>query len=145
MISIEAGKPAEGTAAKIALRQLINDSVKNGQTAGLSLSELQEIAFHDMRKDENIERLKSFATAASEIVYLPRFVESFGADAAPRIALQFVYQYFERGRIMSYSEEVFESTYDDLINKRAQFGSLEVSPMSDISGLTSTMSISMMA
>jgi hypothetical protein len=117
MISIEAGKPAEGTAAKVALRQLINDSVKNGQTAGLSLSELQGIAFHDMRKDENIERLKSFATAASEIVYLPRFVESFGADAATRIALQFVYQYFNRGHVMSYSEEVFESTYDDLIKE----------------------------
>ena len=36
MIGIEAAKPAEGTAAKIALRQLINDSVKIGQTAGLS-------------------------------------------------------------------------------------------------------------
>jgi hypothetical protein len=116
-----------------------------GQTAGLSLSELQGIAFYDTRKDEKIQHLESFAAAASKIVYLSRFVESFGADAAPRIALQFVYQYFERGRIMSYSEEVFESTYDDLINKRAQFGSLEVSPMSDISCPTSTISISMMA
>jgi Apea-like HEPN len=88
-----------------------------GQTAGLSLSELQGIAFYDTRKDEKIQHLESFAAAASKIVYLSRFVESFGADAAPRIALQFVYQYFERGRIMSYSEEVFESTYDDLIKE----------------------------
>jgi hypothetical protein len=114
MISIER---AEGTATKIALRQLINDSVKNGQTEGLSLSELQGIAFNDMRKDEGIERLTSFARATSEIVHLPRFVESFGADAATRIALQFVYQYFKRGHVMSYSEEVFESTYDDLIKE----------------------------
>jgi len=117
MASTEDGEPAEGKGAKIALRQLINDSVKNGQTEGLSLSEIQGTAFNVMRKDEGIERLTSFARAASEIVHLPRFVESFGADAATRIALQFVYQYFNRGHVMSYSDEVFESTYDDLIKE----------------------------
>jgi hypothetical protein len=117
MVSTEDDEPAEGKGAKIALRQLVKDTVKMGQTAGLSLSELRGIAFFDMRKDEKIQHLESFETAASKIVYLPRFVESFGADAAPRIALQFVYQYFERGHVMSYSEEVFESTYDDLVKE----------------------------
>jgi hypothetical protein len=97
--------------------QLVKDTVKMGQTAGLSLSEFRGIAFYDTSKDEKIQHLESFATAASKIVYLPHFVESFGADAAPRIALQFVYQYFERGHVMSYSEEVFESTYDDLVKE----------------------------
>ena len=119
MVSTEDDEPAEGKGAKIALRQLVKDTVKMGQTAGLSLSELRGIAFYDMRKDEKIQHLESFETAASKIVYLPRFVESFGADAAPRIALQFVYQYFERGHVMSYSEEVFESMYDDLIKELA--------------------------
>jgi hypothetical protein len=100
-----------------AARKLIKDAVKTGQTAGLSLSELQGIAFFDMEKDQNIQHLESFETAASSIIYLPRFVESFGADATARIALQFVYQYFKRGHVMSYSEEVFESTYDDLIKE----------------------------
>jgi hypothetical protein len=117
MVSIEDGEPAKGEGAKIALRQLVKDTVKMGQTAGLSLSELQGIAFYDMTKDEKIRQLDSFATAASDIVYLPRFVESFGVDAAARIALQFVYQYFQRGHVMSYSEEVFQSTYDDLIKE----------------------------
>jgi hypothetical protein len=117
MVSTEDDEPAEGKGAKIALRQLVKDTVKMGQTAGLSLSELRGIAFYDMRKDEKIQQLESFETAACKIVYLPRFVESFGADAAPRIALQFVYQYFERGHVMSYSEEIFESTYDDLVKE----------------------------
>jgi hypothetical protein len=117
MSSTEDGEPAEGKGAKIALRQLVKDTVKKGQTAGLSLSELQGIAFYNTAKDEKIRALESFATAASEIIDLPRFVESFGADAAPRIALQFVYQYFERGHVMSYSEEVFESIFDDLIKE----------------------------
>ena len=80
-----------------------------GQTAGLSLSELQGIALYDMEKDEKLKALESFATTVSKIVDLPRFVESFGADEAPRITLQFVYQYFGRAHVMSYSEEVFDS------------------------------------
>ena len=117
MATTEDGEPAEGKGAKIALRLLVKDTVKMGQTAGLSLSDLRGTALYDMRKDEKIQALNSFAAAASKIVDLPRFVESFGADAAPRMALQFVYQYFERGHVVSYSEEVFESTYDDLIKE----------------------------
>ena len=117
MATTEDGEPAQGKGAKIALRQLAKDTVKMGQAAGLSLSELRGIALYDMRKDEKIQALESFATAASKIVDLPRFVESFGADEAPRMALQFVYQYFERGHVMSYSEEVFESIYDDLLKE----------------------------
>jgi hypothetical protein len=117
MASTEDGEPSDANGVKIALRQLIKDAVKMGQAAGLSLSEFQGIAFYDMSKDEKIQHLDSFATTGSKIVYLPRFVESFGADAAARIVLQFVYQYFRRGHVMSYSEEVFESTYDDLIKE----------------------------
>ena len=54
MVSTEDDEPAEGKGAKIALRQLVKDTVKMGQTAGLSLSELRGIAFYDMRKDEKI-------------------------------------------------------------------------------------------
>jgi len=117
MASTEDGEPAQGKGAEIALRQLVKDTVEMGHIAGLSLSGLRGIAFYDMAKDEKIRALESFATAASKIIDLPRFVENFGADAAPRIALQFVYQYFERGHVMSYSEEVFESIYDDLIKE----------------------------
>jgi hypothetical protein len=117
MACTEDGEPAERKGAKIALRQLVKDTVKMGHTAGLSLSEFRGIALYDMAKDAKIRALELFATAASKITHLPRFVESFGADAAPRIALQFVYQYFERGHVMSYSEEVFESVYDDLIKE----------------------------
>src|SRR5262249_22277164 len=112
MATTEDGEPAEGTGGKIALRQLVKDTVKIGQTAGLSLSELQGNALYDMGKDDKIRALESFATAVSKIVDLPLFVESFGADEAPRIALQFVYQYFARAHVMSYSEEDFECTYD---------------------------------
>jgi hypothetical protein len=114
MASTEDG---EAKGAKIALRQLVKDTVKMGHTAGLSLSEFQGIALYHRAKDEKMCALESFATAASKIIDVPRFVESFGADAAPRIALQFVYQYFKRGHVMSYSEEVFESIYDDLIKE----------------------------
>jgi hypothetical protein len=86
MVSTEDGEPAEGKGAKIALRQLVKDTVKIGQTAGLSLSELQGIAFYDTRKDEKIQHLESFATAAYKIVYLPRFVESL-AQTQPRGSL----------------------------------------------------------
>jgi len=106
-----------GAGAKIALQQLVKDTVKMGQTAGLSLSEVQGIAFCDTRKDEKIRSLMSFATGASKIVDLPHFIERFGAEAAPRIALQFVYQYFERNHVMNYSEEIFETTFDDLIKE----------------------------
>jgi hypothetical protein len=117
MATTQDGESAQGKGAKIALRQLVKDTVKMGQAAGLSLSELRGIALYDMRKDEKIQARESFPTAASKIVDLPCFAERFGADAAPRIALQFVYQYFERGHVMSYSEEVFESTYEDLIKE----------------------------
>src|SRR5260370_5077559 len=100
MVCTKDGELAEGKGAKIALRQLVKDTVKMGQTAGLSLSELQGIALYDMRKDEKIQALESFATAVSKTINLPHFVESFGADEAPRIALQFVYQYFERAHVM---------------------------------------------
>ena len=116
MANTEDGE-SEEEGAKIALRQLVKDTVKMGQTAHLSLSDLRGIAFYDTSKDEKIEFLGYFATAASKIVGLPRFVESFGADAAKRITLQFVYQYFEHSHVMSYSEEVFESTYDNLIKE----------------------------
>jgi hypothetical protein len=117
MVSTEDGEPVAGKGAKVVLRELIKDTIKMGQTAGLPLSEFRGIAFYDMRKDEKVRTLESFVTAASKMVELPRFDESFGTDAAPRIALQFVYQYFERGHVMSYREEVFESTYDDLIKE----------------------------
>jgi Apea-like HEPN len=117
MVSTRDGEPSDRTGAKIALRQLVKDTVEIGHTAGLSLSELQGIAFYDMGKDEKIRRLESFATSASKIIDLPPFIESFGVDAAPRIVLQFVYQYFERGHVMSYSEEVFDTVYDDLIKE----------------------------
>jgi hypothetical protein len=117
MALTEDGEPAERKGAKIALRQLIKDTVKMGQAGGLSLSELRGIALYDLRKDEKIQALESFATAASKIVNLPHFVESFGASEAGRITLQFVYQYFGRGHVMSYSDEVFEITYDDLLEE----------------------------
>jgi Apea-like HEPN len=117
MAITEYGEPAEGIAARIALGQLVKDTVQMGQTAGLSLSELQGTALYDMTKDEKIQALESFATAASKAAELPRFVESFGAGEAPRIARQFVYQYFKHAHVMSYSEEAFECTYDDLLNE----------------------------
>jgi hypothetical protein len=117
MVGTEDGAPAQEKGAKMALRQLVKDTVKMGQTAGLSLGELQGIAFNNMKKDEKIKHLHSFPIAVSKIVCLPRFVESFGAEAAQRIVLQCVYQYFKRGHVMSYNEEVFESTYGDLIKE----------------------------
>ena len=115
MASTEEGERAEG--AKIALQKLVKATVEMSHNAGLSLSELQGLAFYEPQKDEKILDLEAFGTAASKIVYLPRFVQRFGPDAGPRIALQFVYQYFERGHVMSYSEEGFESTHDDLIEE----------------------------
>jgi hypothetical protein len=117
MTTKEVREPGKEEGAKITLRQLVKDTVKMGQTAGLSLSEFRGVAFYDMSKDEKIQALGSFATAASKIVDLPYFVERFGADEGARMALQFVYGYFGRGHVMSYSEEVFDSIYGDFIKE----------------------------
>ena len=54
MANTEDGE-SEEEGAKIALRQLVKDTVKMGQTAHLSLSDLRGIAFYDTSKDEKIK------------------------------------------------------------------------------------------
>jgi hypothetical protein len=106
-----------GRQAKNALRSIVRGAISASTTEGIAPSELQGIALFNMERDEIIRGISSFNDAITTIVDLPNFVERFGAEAATRIALQFVYEYFRRNHVMSYNEDVFEELYCDLLRE----------------------------
>jgi hypothetical protein len=106
-----------GQGAKDVLRSLVGSTISASRAGGVALSELRGIALFNMERDERISRVPSFNDAVATIVHLPNFVERFGPQAATRIVLQFVYQYFARNHAMSYNETVFEELYCDLLRE----------------------------
>jgi hypothetical protein len=103
--------------AKDVLRSHVRSTISVSRTGGVSLSELRGVALFDMERDDRIRAVPSVNDAVNMIVHRPHFVERFGTDAAVRIVLQFVYQYFARNHVMSYNDEVFEYLYGDLLRE----------------------------
>jgi hypothetical protein len=110
-------QPVDGPSAKCALRELVGDTASMGANQGLSNRELRGIALYDNERDERIRRVTSFENAVASIADLPNFSERFGLEAAQRIVLQFVYQYFGRTETIGYDERVFEDLYWDLVRE----------------------------
>jgi hypothetical protein len=92
----------------------IQTLVKQAAGTGLPLDRLRGIAFYDMEKDAQLTSLKSFGGAQLAITQLPNFVARFGAENAPRVALQAVYEHFARVDSPRCDEAVFETLWADL-------------------------------
>jgi hypothetical protein len=115
--SRECSRMDGGQVAKDVLRFLVRSTISVSRADGIAPSELRGIALSNMERDERISRVPSFDDAVATIVHLPDFVKRFGTEAATRIVLQFVNQYFARNHAMSYNETVFEELCCDLLRE----------------------------
>jgi Apea-like HEPN len=117
MAEIEENKTGDGPSAKDTLREVLRDTISMAVGQGLSIQEFRGIALFNVERDEKITALGSFSDAIAKITDLPYFAERFGVEAATRVVLQFVYQYFKRADTVAYEERVFEGLYCDLVRE----------------------------
>jgi hypothetical protein len=96
-------------AAREAVRAVLKDVIAGNP----ALSEVQGTAFFDARKDAIVQASSSFNDAKAAVLEIPNFVGRFGSEAADRIVLQLVFQYFKRTLTVRYDETQFEKLWCD--------------------------------
>jgi Apea-like HEPN len=102
-----------GEVISIMPRVRIQALIQEASASGLPLDRLRGYAFYDMRKDERVTALNSFAAAEQAVVQIPEFAARLGADNARRVTLQCVYQYFGRMEGVRYDEAAFNTLWND--------------------------------
>jgi len=100
--------------ARDALRALVGKATSTAIANGQPVHELQGVAFYDTERDATVRSLASFDTAIQAVTDIPDFVTHFGTDAAERVVLQFVYEYFTRVDELRYDEAMFDALWLDL-------------------------------
>src|ERR1700730_16873964 len=103
------------TGAKIATLGFLEEVVSSAITHGRPVDQLRGVAFFDMARDAALTSLKKFEAAEQAITGIPNLVGRFGTDAAPRIVLQFVYQYFRHLDVVQFQEAEFDRLWCDLV------------------------------
>jgi hypothetical protein len=97
--------------ARNAVRGLVEEAVAAAADKGWPVGHLRGIAFFDTERDARLSALTQFDPATQAIGNLPNFVGRFGREAAPRIALQFLYQYFKRVESVKYEQPAFDALW----------------------------------
>ena len=87
-------------------RAVVQQATSAAIANGRSINDLRGIALWDLERAAPLRSLSSFGSATLAVARIPNFVIRFGADAATRVVLQFVYEYFKRIDDLRYHEGV---------------------------------------
>src|SRR6266852_6264210 len=90
-----ASSPNEIAVPEIAARNAIRAFLEQVIATGLPFDRLRGVAGFNPERDAPLTALTSFEAASQAIAKLPNLADRFGQGISSRIALQFVYQYFE--------------------------------------------------
>jgi hypothetical protein len=106
---------SNGKTPQRSVRSLILAVIAMALDTRVPIARLRGVPFSDPAKDAPIESLEPFSGAVHAIQELPLFADRFGASEAHRVALSFVYQYFDGVESVVDSDSAFESLWNDLI------------------------------
>ena len=95
--------------------QLVAATVEHASVTGRELRRLRGIAFFDSEKDALTTSLAPYAAVEDGIKALPLVAERYGSNQAPRLALQLVYEYFERTKSESLDSQALDSVWVDFV------------------------------
>lgn len=91
--------------------------IKEAAALGLPPDQLQGVAFYDTAKDELFTSLKSFDSAVAALGCVPNLESRLGLGETKRIALQFIYEYFEVLGSPVYDAVRFESLWANFVGE----------------------------
>jgi hypothetical protein len=96
------------------IRNFVTKAVSTARDKESPLEELRGVAFYNMERDALFTALNSYEPAPQALITVPHFVTRFGEQEAPRVVLQFVYQYFKRVGSVHYDDalDVFRGPHD---------------------------------
>ena len=83
--------------------------------AGRDLALLRGIALYNPSKDSFVTNLEPFAAVEAGLSQLPLVSERYGVDESRRIALQLVYEYFGRAKVVAIDPILLDSLWADFV------------------------------
>jgi len=99
--------------ARLALRALTEAAAAAVEASGRGVEPFRGIALYERGKDEMFTSLAAFDEATTALAALALAQECYGVDQAPRIALQFVYEWLNRVDEPRFEEGVFDQLWQD--------------------------------
>src|SRR5687768_4774840 len=99
--------------ARAAFEALVREAVEQVVATEDALMEQRgKTAIYDTARDAKFRSLAHFDLAATSVAALPNFDERIGAQSAERVALQIVYEYFDRATHLEFDREAFTKAFD---------------------------------
>ncbi len=99
--------------AKRALRTLTEAATATVGASGRGVEPFRGIALHDTGKDETFTSLAAFDETSKTVASLALVQQRYGVDEAPRVTLQFVYEWLDRVDQPHFQEEAFDHLWED--------------------------------
>lgn len=99
--------------ARRALRALTEAATTAVDASGGGVERFRGIAIHDTRKDEIFTSLAPFEEATNAVASLALVQQRYGVDEAPRVTLQFVYEWLGRVDKPRFDESAFDQLWED--------------------------------
>lgn len=98
---------------KRALRTLTEAATATVEVSGRGVESFRGIAIHDTRKDETLTSLVAFEEASAAVASLALVQQRYGVHEAPRVTLQFVYEWLDRVNEPYFQEDAFDRLWED--------------------------------
>jgi hypothetical protein len=95
------------------LRAVTEAATAAVEASGRGVKPVRGIALYDTGKDETFTSLAAFDEATTALVALALVQQRYGVDEAPRIALQFVYEWLNRVDEPRFEEGLFDQLWQD--------------------------------
>ncbi|MBI4189804.1 MAG: hypothetical protein HY525_04620 [Betaproteobacteria bacterium] len=102
---------------KAQLGLLLSAAVEAALSTGTELRRLRGVALYDSRKDLFITSLEQFAALEAGLRELESVRERYGVDESHRIALQLVYEYFERANGVLLDAALMDALWADFVTE----------------------------
>jgi hypothetical protein len=99
--------------AKRALRALTEAAMAAVEASGAGVKPFRGIAIYDTQKDETFTSLAAFKEATKAVASMALVQQRYGVDEAPRVTLQFVYEWLDRVDEPRFQESAFDQLWED--------------------------------
>lgn len=100
---------------KTQLKLLLSEVVEVALSNCAAFKRLRGVAYYDTEKDAFIKSLSQFAALVTGLQRLEKVQQQYGNEQSERIALQLVYQYFERANEILIDDFLLESLWQDFV------------------------------
>lgn len=102
---------------KTQVELLLSAVVEAANSKGMELERLRGVALYNGQKDQFITSIPQFAAVESGVKELERMPKMYGVAQSHRIALQFVYEYFDRANGVVCNSAALDTLWEDFITE----------------------------